>query len=247
MVAGDVTIRGNRAQYVSFTTPYLSAEIYMLVNATHEWNQTLWTFFKPFTTTVWITLVCACIITGFALAFLEYRADNSQFASPFYKQLVMVIWFPISTFFFQEGKIRNKCSKVVLVMWLCMIFIVVQIFTATLASWLTLGQLLPKLPLDYEHVGYKNDSFIKDLKMQQHKCSGKYLLALNSYEEFKNALSDGRVNAVIAQLPYIDIFLAKYGSGYTKVGPIHQGAGIAFVSLFSLSHLEQLSLNFKIL
>ncbi|KAI3754588.1 hypothetical protein L1987_54375 [Smallanthus sonchifolius] len=159
LCAGDVTIRGNRAQYASFTIPYLSAEIYMLVHAAHEWNQTLWTFLKPFTTTLWFTLGCACIFTGIALACLEYRAGNPQFASPYYKQLVMVMWFPISTFFFHEGK---------------------------------------------------------------------SLLPLNSYEEFRNALSDGSVKAVIAQLPYIDIFLAKYGSKCMKVGPIHQEAGIAF-------------------
>ncbi|MFS7917997.1 hypothetical protein Hanom_Chr03g00195811 [Helianthus anomalus] len=75
----------------------------MLVHATPEWIQTLGTFLKPFTTRLWITLVCACILTGIAVALLEYRADNPKFASPFYKQLLMVIWFPISTFFFHEG------------------------------------------------------------------------------------------------------------------------------------------------
>ena len=102
-VAGDTTIRGNRAQYVDFTIPYLSAEVYMLVRATHEWNQTLWTFLRPFTQRLWITIIFASIITGFALAILEYRASNPKFASPLYRQLVMVIWFPISTFFFHEG------------------------------------------------------------------------------------------------------------------------------------------------
>lgn len=102
-VAGDVSIRGNRAQYADYTIPYLNAEVYMLVHTTHEWNQTLWIFLRPFTTRLWITLICACILTGIALAILEYRAGNQRFAIPFYRQLVMVIWFPISTFFFNEG------------------------------------------------------------------------------------------------------------------------------------------------
>ncbi|GJY20761.1 extracellular solute-binding protein 3 [Tanacetum coccineum] len=227
-VAGDTTIRGNRAQYVDFTIPYLSSEVYMLVRATHEWNQTLWTFLRPFTPRLWITIIFASIITGFALAILEYRARNPKFASPLYRQLVMVIWFPISTFFFHEGKILNRCSKVVLVMWLCMIFIVVQIFTATLSSWLTLDQLRPRLPTSYENAGYQGGSFIKDLIIQRYNCSGERLMVLESYEDFKNALSNGSVNAVFDELPYIDIFLSKYGSEYMKFGPINQESGIAF-------------------
>nr|XP_043629785.1 glutamate receptor 2.8-like [Erigeron canadensis] len=200
-VAGDVTIRGNRAQYVSFTTPYLSAEVYMLVHATHEWNQTLWTFLRPFTKRLWESLISAYILIGITLAILEYRAKNPKFVGPFYRQLIMVIWFPISAFFFHE---------------------------ATLSSWLTLDQLRPKLPSSFENVGYQGGSFIKDLIIEQYNCSGHNLRSLNSYEDFKNALSDGSVNAVFDELPYIDLFLSKYGSDYMKHGPINQESGIAF-------------------
>ncbi|KAD4179878.1 hypothetical protein E3N88_28469 [Mikania micrantha] len=233
-VAGDVTIRANRAKHVSFTTPYINEDIYMLVNAEQEWNpSTLGTFLKPFAPLLWITLVCASIFTGFTVAFLEYRAGNHKFAGPFYKQLIMAMWFPISTFFFNEGKIHNKCSKVVLVMWLCMIFLLLQIYTATLSSWLTLNQLSPRLPTNWETVGYPTGSFIKDQMIQKHNCSEKNLVPLNGYEEFKNALDNGSVNVVIEQLPYINLFLDKYKFGYTKVGPIQQEVGIAFVSLFT--------------
>ncbi|KAL8222995.1 hypothetical protein R6Q57_020394 [Mikania cordata] len=227
-VVGDVTIRANRAEHVSFTIPYINEEIYMLVNA-EEWNpSTLGTFLKPFAPSLWITLVCASILTGLSVALLEYRASNHKFAGPFYKQLIMAMWFPISTFFFDEGKIHNKCSKVVLVMWLCVIFLLLQIYTATLSSWLTLNQLRPRLPTNWETVGYQTGSFIKDQMIQKHNCSEKNLVPLNSYEEFKNALDNGSVNVVIDQLPYIDLFLDKYKFGYMKVGPIQQEAGIAF-------------------
>lgn len=126
------------------------------------------------------------------------------------------------------GKVVNRFSKVVLVMWLCMIFIVLQIFTATLSSWLTLDQLRPKLPTSFENVGYQGGSYIKDLLMQRYNCSGKKLMVLNSYEDFRNALSNGSVNAIFDELPHIELFLTKYGSEYMKFGPIHQEPGIAF-------------------
>ncbi|KAJ9550908.1 hypothetical protein OSB04_014953 [Centaurea solstitialis] len=227
-VAGDVTIRGNRAQYVDFTIPYLSSDVYMLVRATHPWNQTLWTFLNPFTTRLWITLVSVCIFIGVAIAILEYRVNNPMFIIPFYQRIIMVIWFPILTFFFHEGKILNRYAKIVLVMWLCMIFIVVQIFTATLSSWLTLDQLRPRLPSRIEHVGYQDGSYLKDFIMKKYNCSGENILPLNTIEEFKNVLFNGSVNAIFDELPYIEHFLAKYGSDYMKVGPINQESGLAF-------------------
>lgn len=102
-MAGDVTIRANRAQYINFTTPYLSSEVFMLVHGAHEWNQTLWTFFRPFSRRLWITIVGVCIYIGVAVAFLEYRVGNPKFRAPFFQKVKMVVWFPISTFFFNEG------------------------------------------------------------------------------------------------------------------------------------------------
>ncbi|KAJ9550910.1 hypothetical protein OSB04_014955 [Centaurea solstitialis] len=227
-VAGDMTIRFNRTQYVHFTAPYLSSEVYMLVHGAHEWNQTLLTFIKPFTWRLWITLIGACIFIGVAIAILEYRVGNPKFAIPFYHKLILVIWFPISTFYFQEGKILNRCSKVVLIMWLSMIFIVVQIFTATLSSWLTLNQLRPSLPSSLDNVGYQDGTFLKDLIIQRSNGFGKNPVPLNDAEDFRDALSDGRVNAIIDELPYIEIFLAKYGSDYMKSGPIQRESGLAF-------------------
>ncbi|GJX22366.1 extracellular solute-binding protein 3 [Tanacetum coccineum] len=228
-VAGDVTIRASRAKFIDFTIPYLSSEVYMLVHGSHEWNQTLWTFLRPFTWRLWITIVCACIFIGAAVAILEYRAGNPKFTAPYFQTLRMVIWFPISTFFFNEGKILNSNSKVVLVMWLSMIFIVVQIFTATLSSWLTLDQLRPRVPTYYGNAGYQNGSFLKEFI--SHKLNVFWtmsLLALESVEEYKNAFSNGSVKVIFDELPYIDLFLSKYGSNYMKFGPINQESGIAF-------------------
>ncbi|PWA27320.1 Extracellular solute-binding protein, family 3 [Artemisia annua] len=65
--------------------------------------------------------------------------------------------------------------------------------------------------------------------MQKCNCSGNDLLPLESVEEYKNAFSNGSVKVIFDELPYIDLFLAKYGSNdYMKFGPINQESGIAF-------------------
>jgi hypothetical protein len=54
-------------------------------------------------------------------------------------------------------------------------------------------------------------------------------------EEYDEALSygsdNGGVAAIFDEIPYVKLFLAKYGPKYAVVGPIYQTDGFGFVSL----------------
>ncbi|KAL8236892.1 hypothetical protein R6Q59_017973 [Mikania micrantha] len=239
-VVGDTTITSNRTKYAEFTIPYMSSEIYMLVPAERKWNQTMLTLLKPFTLRLWLLILTVWMLTGATIGYLEYRSENPDFYhAPLHKSLFMIIWFPLSKFFFQEGEIRNRCSKFVFVVWLVTIFIVMQIFTACLSSWLTINQLQPKvLPKEHQVVGYQNGSFIVDFVNDHAQRSGITTnpIALSSLDDYKNVLDNGTVDAIYDELPYIEIFLAKYGDAYMKVGPIatEPGLGFAFTRGFTL-------------
>ncbi|KAI3801670.1 hypothetical protein L1987_29782 [Smallanthus sonchifolius] len=233
-VGGDISITANRTEYVDFTIPYMSSEIYMLVPAVRKWNQTLMTLVKPFTMRLWLSIISACIFIGVAIGILEYRLQNPHFYNvPFYQKLLMIIWFPVSTFFFHEGVVRNRCSKVILVIWLTTIFIVMQIFTACLSTWLTVNQLQPKVPKQYDVVGYQNGSFVIDFVNNQVQSLWRVDkgLPLSSLADYKNVLDNGTVDAIFDERPYIDVFIEKYGDSYTKVGPLAAESGLGIVHL----------------
>ncbi|KAD3066338.1 hypothetical protein E3N88_34217 [Mikania micrantha] len=179
------------------------------------------------------------MLIGASIGYLEYRSENPDFYhAPLYKSLFMIIWFPVSKIFFQEGEIRNRCSKFVFVVWLVTIFIVMQIYTACLSSWLTINQLQPKVPKEHQVVGYQNGSFIMDFVNDYAQSSGITInpIALSSLDDYKIVLDNGTVDAIYDERPYIDIFLAKYGDAYMKVGPIaaEPGIGFAFTRGFTL-------------
>ncbi|KAK9055211.1 hypothetical protein SSX86_026293 [Deinandra increscens subsp. villosa] len=230
VVAGDITITSKRTKFADFTIPYMSSEIYMLVPATEKWNQTLMTLLRPFTRRLWLTIICACIFIGVAIGILEYRVNNPEFRVPFYQKILMIIWFPVSTFFFHEGRIQNRFSKIVLVIWLTTLFIVIQIFTACLSSWLTVNQLQPKVPKEYHIVGYQHGSCVEDFanNYKQNSTTLAELRPLSTTDDYKTVLDTGKVDAIFEELPYIDIFLAKYGDTYKKVGPLADEPGLAF-------------------
>ncbi|KAF5804707.1 putative ionotropic glutamate receptor, metazoa [Helianthus annuus] len=229
-VAGDITITANRTEYVDFTVPYMSSEIYMLVPAAQKWNQSLVTLLRPFSPRLWLTIIGASLFIGIAIGILEYRVGNPEFNVPFYQKLVMIIWFPLSTFFFDEGRIQNRCSKIVLVIWLTTIFIVIQIFTACLSSWLVVNQLQPKVPKQYHVVGYQTGSCVADFANDRAQCPSTIdrLHPLSSMDDYKNVLDKGMVDAIFDELPYVELFIAKYGDNYMKVGPLAAEPGLGF-------------------
>ena len=55
-------------------------------------------------------------------------------------------------------------------------------------------------------------------------------------EEYDEALSNGTHNggvaAIFDEIPYIKLFLSKYGSRYAMVGPIYKTDGFGFVSIY---------------
>ncbi|KAJ0921571.1 putative ionotropic glutamate receptor [Helianthus annuus] len=224
----------------------MGCEIYKLVPTVRRWNQTMLTLIRPFTMRLWIAIIISCIVIGIAIEFLEYRERNPSFYHvPFSQKLFLIIWFPISEVFFQKGEIRNRCSKVVLVTWLTTIFIVMQIFTACLSSWLTVNQLQPKVSNEYKIFGYQKGSYVVDFVHDHLQSSGitarDTSIALSSLDDYKNALQNGIVDVIFDERPYIDLFLAKYGDTYMKVGPISDEPGLGFVELFQpISSLEHL-------
>jgi ionotropic glutamate receptor len=60
------------------------------------------------------------------------------------------------------------------------------------------------------------------------------LKAYNTPEEYNEALSrgshNGGVEAIFDEIPFIKLFLAKYCSKYTMVGPTYKTGGFGFVS-----------------
>ncbi|KAM0020328.1 hypothetical protein Hdeb2414_s0025g00665991 [Helianthus debilis subsp. tardiflorus] len=84
-----------------------------------------------------------------------------------------------------------------------------------------------------ESVGYQEGSFVRDM-LKDMGFNDTQLKSYSSFEEYHNALElgsqNGGVSAIMEELPYIRVFVAKYCDMYTMTGPIHKTAGFGFVS-----------------
>ncbi|KAJ4709393.1 Glutamate receptor [Melia azedarach] len=239
-VVGDTTILANRTKYVDFTMPYTESGVAILVPVRQNKHSSMWIFFRPWSWDLWLSVLAACIITALVLRIMEHQTENTEFGvgAPPKRQLFLLMLFPFYALALpQREMVVRECSKLVLIIWLCLAFILMQSYTASLSSMLTLDQLQPTFDSVKDlrekgyYIGYKKNSFVKDLLLQL-KFNDSKLIAYNTADEYLKALSKGSeyggVAAIFEEIPYVRIFLAKYGSKFMMAGPTYRTDGFGF-------------------
>nr|XP_011462321.1 PREDICTED: glutamate receptor 2.8-like [Fragaria vesca subsp. vesca] len=152
----------------------------------------------------------------------------------------MIFWFSFSTLVFaHREKVVNNWSRFVLIIWVFVVLILTQSYTAILASMLTVQKLQPaftdikEIQRNGYKVGYQNSSFIKGFLIEHLKFDETKLVPLETIQEYHDALSKGnktgRVAAILDEVPYLKLFLNKTScSKYTMVGPTYKTDGFGY-------------------
>nr|XP_043626892.1 glutamate receptor 2.8-like [Erigeron canadensis] len=234
-VAGDVTILAKRADYVDFTLPYTEAGISLVVQIKDE-RKSPWIFLRPLDDKLWVTTGWFFLYTGLVIWVLEHHI-NMEFRGPPGEQIGTTLWFSFSTLVFaHREKLISNLSRFVVIVWVFVVLVLTSSYTASLTSMLTVQQLQPAYTDIYEImkrgdlIGYQDGSFVVDtLKKMGFEDSN---LRNLSFEQYDNALQtgsqNGGVTAIMDEIPYIRVFLAKYCTKYTMTGPIYKTAGFGF-------------------
>nr|POF09061.1 glutamate receptor 2.8 [Quercus suber] len=223
-VVGDITILASRALYIDFTLPYTESGVSMVVLVKADERKNLWIFLKPLSLNLWLTTSAAVIFTGFVVWVLEHRV-NTEFRGPPKQQLGLIFWFSFSTLVFaHREKVVNNWSRFVLIIWIFMVLILTQSYTASLTSMLTVQRLQPtfvdvkEIKKNGYFVGYPKSSFLKGILIKQLGFHESKLKPYETPEEYHEALSNGTHNsgvvAIFDEIPYLKLFLAKYCSKY---------------------------------
>ncbi|KAL4654551.1 hypothetical protein ACB092_01G387600 [Castanea dentata] len=217
----------------------------MVVLVKDDESKNLWIFLKPLSLNLWLTTGAAFIFTGLVVWVLEHRV-NSEFRGSPKQQLGLIFWFSFSTLAFaHREKVVNNWSRFVLIIWIFVVLILTQSNTASLTSMLTIQRLQPtfvdvkEIKKNGYFVGYHKDSYIKEILINQLGFHESKLKPYETPEEYDEALSNGihygGVAAIFDEIPCLKLFVAKYCSKYTVVGPIYEiDGGFGFVSLSPL-------------
>ncbi|XP_054793523.1 glutamate receptor 2.7-like isoform X2 [Prosopis cineraria] len=237
-VVGDVTIIANRSNYVDFTLPYTESGVTMVVPVKDKRKKNAWAFLKPLTWDLWVTIACSFVFIGFVVWVLEHRI-NEHFRGPPSHQIGTSLCFSFSTMVFaHREKVVSNLSRFVVIIWVFVVLILVQSYTASLTALLTVEQLSPTITNvnllinKRMYVGFKRGSFVREILKKMGFLDYQFRI-YNSTEEcnglFARGSENGGIAAAFDEVPYVKVFLQSYCSKYTMVEPTFKTGGFAFV------------------
>ncbi|KAD0131088.1 hypothetical protein E3N88_44744 [Mikania micrantha] len=231
-VVGDTTITANRSLYVDFTIPYTDLGVGTVIKDDQN-SRKIWWFLEPLDTYMWVVTTLSFFIIGATIWFLEHHHQDSAFRGPWHGVVGPVLWFSFSTLTFsQRAKLWSNLSRLLVIVWLFIVLVMITCYNAALSSMLTIQQIrLTQKGID---IGYHAGSFVEGVIVNNSNFKDPSLLPYASLAEYKSALEGGSkkggVVAIMDELPYIKLFLAKYGTAYRLVSyrPSTNGFGFVF-------------------
>ncbi|KAL9229711.1 hypothetical protein vseg_005148 [Gypsophila vaccaria] len=214
---GDIPITTYRLRKADFTLPYTESGL-VVVAQVKVLDSSAWAFLQPFTPVMWFTILASLIFVGLVVWILEHR-HNDEFRGPPRQQIVTMLWFSLSTWFFSHRETTvSRLGRVVLIMWLFVVLIINSSYTASLTSILTVQQLsasvkgIQSLVASNDRIGYREGSYVYDYLNKELGIPESRLVALNTENEAAEALRKGSKNGGIAAMvdvkAYMEIFLS---------------------------------------
>ncbi|KAM7261008.1 hypothetical protein ACFE04_026483 [Oxalis oulophora] len=214
---GDIAIVTNRTKLVDFTQPYIESGL-VVVAPVRKLNTNAWAFLRPFTPMMWGVTAMFFLVIGIVVWSLEHRS-NDEFRGPPRKQIMTILWFSFSTWFFSHRENTvSSLGRLVLIIWLFVVLIINSSYTASLTSILTVQKLsssvkgIDTLITSNDPIGYQHGSFARNYLMDEFGIHESRLIALNSPEEYVKALKDGPakggVAAMVDERAYLELFLS---------------------------------------
>jgi ionotropic glutamate receptor len=230
---GDFAIVRNGTAISEYTQPYVEAGL-VIVAPVKQITPSAWAFLKPFTLEMWCVTGALFILVGIVVWLLEHRINEDFRGSP-RRQVITIFWFSFSTMFYSHRENTvTALGRFVVLIWLFVVLIITSSYTASLTSILTVQQLdtgitgLDSLISSSLPIGYQNGKFTKKYLIQELNIPESRLVALNTIQEYADALNRGPkyggVAVIVDEKPYIDIFLSYYcnfrivGQQFTREG-----------------------------
>ncbi|CAN0911041.1 Glutamate receptor 2.7 [Linum grandiflorum] len=227
---GDITILAERHKYVDFTQPFTESGLSTVVRSSPD--DSPWMFTEPFDFAMWTTCLALLVYTVVVVWFMEHNS-NPEFQGPWNAQLGTALWFIFcSLFFVQKEKINNNITRVVVVVWFSVVFILTQSYTASLTSMLTVKRMGPDFEtLKQKNVGCDNDSFVKDYLENVLKFQKDRIMIFDNESEYTTAFESNRIAAAFLEIPYEKIFVNKHCGDYTTTRASSRFGGFGFAIL----------------
>ena len=230
-VAG-ITITSDREKFLDFSQPFISSTIGVAsIDDGSPWLKVFNKFISLTFLKILLMLVAVLLLAGIGVWFFE-RKKNEEFSGKPHSSLASAFWWAavtMTTVGYGDKSPRTPGGRIVGLLWMFVSVIILTSFTAAIVSSLTIESAENKVTLNTLRQGQVATvpNSVADVTLK------KFNIAPVNFQTCKDmfeALSNGKVDYVIYDLPVLRYYGTKYGSKFsiTAVEEYRQDFGLAF-------------------
>ena len=135
-----------------------------------------------------------------------------------------------------EERVYSYITKMVVMIWLLVVFILNSSYTASLSSILTIQQLEPDIDIEWlqrndQKVGCSDFFVCNYLENVLGFKKDNIVSNISDEDDYLKRFRDNKIAAAFLEVPYEKVFLNKYCKEYTTIPRTYRFGGLAFVSI----------------
>ncbi|CAF1196127.1 unnamed protein product [Adineta steineri] len=205
---GDVTITAARREIAGFSSTIYDNSLRVVVRDAASVKLDLWSYLKPFSFKLWITILGATIYAGILVYILEGRQNEALQDRSIVSIVGMSMWFSSSTIMGKSADFQTTTApgRILTASLYILSLILVAAYTANLASDLTLLKSASSISgiddikngkVAYSRIGIRVGSSIEDYYLREVSSGSRNYYPITSKINVYDALLNGIIDATI--------------------------------------------------
>ena len=230
-VAG-ITITSEREKKLDFSQPFISSTLGVaFVEDQSPWLDVFKKFISITFLKILLLLIAVLLLAGFGVWFFE-RKKNEEFGGKPHTGLGAAFWWSavtMTTVGYGDKSPRTAGGRIIGLLWMFVSVIILTSFTAAIVSSLTIASTENKITLNslkHKVVATVPNSVAHEILKEFNITAVNF----NTCEDMFEALSKGKIDYIIYDLPVLRYFGTKYGPKYNiaALKQYRQNFGLAF-------------------
>jgi polar amino acid transport system substrate-binding protein len=205
-----ISITWKRALEVDFTQPIVDGSLRIMTRNRSGMN--IWELFMPFHWTLWVSILILALVNGHIIWLVERDSNSYYFPKFYFSGIREGLWFSFMNLMsMDDGVVRSFPGKIVKFASTFTGVILIAIYTATVASLLTTGDISSRIVGPQDLIGVKVGSNYGSTASEYVAGYGGMQLILfpNAHDAFM-ALKGGKVPAIIMDYPVLVYYSRLY-------------------------------------
>ena len=216
LVIGDVTVTSSRREIISFSNAIYDNSLRIVIRKDVHADVDLLSFLKPFSTNLWLLILCTNIYAGILFGLLERDENEALKSRSFISLFTMSIWYCFGHIagYGSDFDCRTAAGRLITAGLYILSVVLVVSYTANLASDLTIlksKNIISGLDdiksgmVPFNRIGIRVGSASEDFYLREISDGKKNYFPLKNKQETYDCLLNGTID-----LSIMDIGVAEY-------------------------------------